>query len=539
MKRKTSLLLLIILATFSVQAQVKERFALFTDRDVYVSGETLLIKLMASLADTAGIVHVDLISHDGKRITGLTQQLIDKQANGVVFLPDSLRSGCYFLRASGRTSPWLTYKEIYIANKFNGLPESNKDDRPTGIQSMGESDHPAISVDGMESSYHTRGKVKVTLHMQAELKSQIAGNLLVTVAEASPEFTTSSFVTKSMSRPGPSINPEGIIIEGLVTDLKTSLPFVHAIVNLSIPDSIPEYKYFITGEDGRFYFQIRDYFGKIPVVIQCYSEDKSKLLKIKLDEQESIEVQMPDFEAKSFPEGMKRFIEKSKEAVTYQKIFNQFMVTIQPSSKPIKNNVYPFYGVPIKTVDPKLFIDLPDFAEISKELLPGVKFRATNRIPTLQILNISRQSYFEDTPLLLINGIPVRDLNLIRDLGSKELDKIEICQSDRYYGDMKFPGVLALYTTKRDLSRIRESDDLIILDQDVFQPQSKFDPLPVIKNSDPDFRQVLLWNTAVQAEETIPVEFLTSDIQGVFKIRISGRTKDGSIFYKEQNFEVH
>lgn len=86
------MLLLIILASFSVQAQVKERFALFTDRDVYVSGETLLIKLMAPLAETSSVVHLDLISHDGKRITGLSQQLIDKQANGVVFLPDSLYS---------------------------------------------------------------------------------------------------------------------------------------------------------------------------------------------------------------------------------------------------------------------------------------------------------------------------------------------------------------------------------------------------------------------------------------------------------------
>lgn len=147
------------------------------------------------------------------------------------------------LRASTRTCPWLTFKEIYIANKFNGLPESNKDDRPAGTQSLGESDHSAVSFGGLESFYKTREKVRATLHLQAELKSQMAGNLLVAVAEVAPELTTCSFVTKSMARPGPFIHPEGIIVEGMVTDMKTSLPFSHSIVNLSIPDSIPEYKY--------------------------------------------------------------------------------------------------------------------------------------------------------------------------------------------------------------------------------------------------------------------------------------------------------
>lgn len=537
MERKIIILLLLFVA-YTSQAQPGESFRLFTDRDLYISGETLLLKLFVPSTEKSGIANIDLINHEGKIITGITKKILDRQADGFIYLPDSLSSGCYLLRVATRTSTILTIKELYISNRFTGVPESNSILQPAGIISLIEIPDQTIQVEGIEPQYNTREKGKATIHLPADLLNKTDGNLLVSMAEVTPNYTTSSFILKAAPRAGQIIETEGIILEGIVTDKKTALPFKDAIVNLSIPDSIPGFQYFITGDDGRFYFQIKNYFGRIPVVIQCYAKNKAQLLKIELTDPEGLKKVMPDFVTKAFPSGLRKNIEKNTDAVTFRKIFNQEEITTLPSLI-VKNTGYPFYGVPSKTVDPQLFIDLPDFSDISRELLPGVKFRTNNRIPTLQVFNLPQQNYFNDNPLLLIDGIPIRDLNVIKDMGSKDIDKIEVCQSERFYGDIRFPGVVALYTTKGDYTRLAESDYLLKRNLDVIQPQVILNSASSQSLSDPDLRQVLLWNPSTQPQQTIALDFQTSDIQGSFKLMIRGKTRDGSIFYKEQIFEVH
>jgi hypothetical protein len=148
-------------------------------------------------------------------------------------------------------------------------------------------------------------------------------------------------------------------------------------------------------------------------------------------------------------------------------------------------------------------------------------------------------NYFEDPPLVLFDGIPTEDLNMIKSLGSADIDKIEIINSERFFGDLSFQGVVAIYSSKADYSKIPESDNLIKLTLDVIQPQAILNFTDAQSESDPDFRQALLWKPSVKPEQTIPIEFQASDIQGTYKLSICGKTKDGSVFNKELTFEVN
>jgi len=537
MERKIIILLLLFLA-FSAKAQEKEGSSLFTDRDLYISGETLLLKVFAPIAEQSGIVNIDLINREGKKISGIILEIIDHQADGFIYLPDSLSSGCYLLRTSTKTDKTSTIKVVYVTNRFRGLPESNADWQPSGIPSLKETPIPNLQVEGVEMRYKPRDKGHASIHIPAEILTQTDGNLSVSVAGITPEFTSATYLQQSAAKTSQIIEKEGIILEGIVTDLKTAQPFKDAVVYLTIPDSIPGFKYYITGEDGRFFFQLKNYYGKIPVVIQCFDMKKTHLLKIALSDTDSLRRGLPAFETRTFQPELRKRVEKNIDAVTFRKIFNQQEITIQPLPV-IKRDTYPYYGVPTKIIDPQLFIDLPNFNEISKELLPGVKFRTYNRIPTLQVFNAAQFYYFNDQPLLLLDGIPIRDLNVIKDMGTKDIDKVEICQSERFYGNLIFPGVVAIYTSKADYTRVPESDDLIKLNLDVIQPRATLNNSTAEQLSDPDLRQVLLWQPSLKPEPTITLDFQTSDIRGSFKLIIHGKTKDGSIFYKEQIFEVN
>jgi hypothetical protein len=531
-------ILLLLNAALMVKAQEKEHFRLFTDRDLYISGETLLLKVFATSEEQSGIVNINMINRRGKKITGIILEIIDHQSDGFVYLPDSLSSGRYLLCASTGTNNIATIRELYIANRFIGLPQSNDDIRTSGSIVLNESSVNDLQINGVEKQYKPREKGSAIVKLPDELINRIDGNLSACIAGMTPEFTSPAFLTKLTAKTTHNTVKEGIIFEGIVTDLKTSEPYKNAEVYLSIPDSIPEFQYYITGEDGHFYFQISKYYGKIPVVIQCFTKDKSRLLKITLSDRDNIGSVMPDFETYKFPPDFRKSVEKNIEAITFRKIFNQQEITIQPNP-PVKSNTYPFYGIPTKTVDPQLFIDLPDFNEISKELLPGVKFRNYNRIPTLQVFNLAQQRYFDDQPLLLLDGIPIRDLNVLKDMGTKDIDKIEICQSERFYGDLIFQGVVAIYTSKADYTRVPESDDLVKLNIEVFQPHMILNEPSGQLPNDPDLRQVLLWKPSLKTEQTFALNFQTSDIRGSFRLTIRGKTKDGSIFYKEQIFEVN
>ena len=537
MERKIVILLLLF-AAFTVKAQEKESLNLFTDRDLYISGETLLLKVFAPAGEQSGIINIDLINRKGKKITGVILEIINQQADGFVYLPDSLSSGCYLLRTSSRTNKMLTSKELYIANRFTGLPEANSDVRPSGVIPINEISVQNLQITGIEPQYKPREKGHATIQLPPELITQVDGDLSVSIAEVTQEFNAHQFLQKSETEVSQPIAEEGIIIEGIITDLKTSQPFKNAIVYLSIPDSIPGFQYFITNEDGRFAFQIGKYYGKIPVVIQCFAKGKTNLLKITLNDRNNHKIVMPAFESRTFTPEFRKAVEKTTDATTLRKIFNQQEITIQPAPI-IKRDAYPYYGIPTKTIDPHLFIDLPNFNEISKELLPGVKFRNYNRIPTLQVFNSAQQFFFNDQPLLLLDGIPIRNLNVIKDMGTKDIAKVEIVQNERFYDDLIFPGVIAIYTSKADYTRVPESNDLIKLNLEVIQPHAILNFPSEQRLRDPDLRQVLLWNPSLKPVPKIELDFQTSDIKSSYKLIIHGKTKDGAIFYKEQIFEVN
>ena len=537
MKRRIIILLLLFVAS-SGKAQDKAHFSLFTDRDFYTSGETLLLKVFVPDGEQSGIVNIDLINTKGKIITGMSKKITDHQADGFIDLPDSLSSGCYLLCTSTKINPSVTVKELYICNRFTGIPESNSVLKSKETNYQVEKQDTSFQIEGLNKYYSTREKVSLSLQLPSELLSQLNENLFVSVAETAPGYNSATFFKSVTPRTSQIVEKQGVVLDGIVSDVITGKPFKNGIVFLSIPDTIPRFKYYITGNDGHFKFQLDNYFGKLEVVIQGFDREEKRFLKVVFNNRDSLTSVVPTFGIWTVTPELRKYTVDNNEATNFRKIFNrqELAVANTPKTKP---DDYPFYGLPTEVVDPQLFIELPNFTEISRELLPGVKFRTYNRKSSLQVFNPALHNYFINQPLVLLDGIPIRDLNIIKDLGSKEIDRIEICRDERYYGYLVFQGVVAIYTTKADVTRIAESDDLIKLKTDGIQPDVSLNIPKEQQLNEMDLRKVLLWKPSLKPENTIKFDFETSDIRGSFKLIIKGKTRDGSIIYKEQTFEVN
>ena len=233
------IVVLFLLFVVSAKAQEEKGITLLTDRDLYISGETLLLKVFVPSSRYSGIISIDLINQSGKKITGIIKEIRNQQADGFIVLPDSLSSGYYLLRTSTSAINVLTIKEIYVSNRFIGLPLTNSGLRPAGILPVTEIPNAEIQVNGIEKQYKPGDKVKADLRLPGDLLGQVDGDLLLKIAEVIPDFKTSTFNLKTVGAKKQIVNHQGILIEGTVTELRSAKPFKNAVVYLSIPDSLP------------------------------------------------------------------------------------------------------------------------------------------------------------------------------------------------------------------------------------------------------------------------------------------------------------
>jgi hypothetical protein len=538
MKQKIILIFLIV-STISVKAQIKKGLGLFTDRDVYVSGEALLAKIYDATDNPSRIAYVDLVNQSGTRISGISVELINNEANGFLQLPDSLGSGTYLLRAyiKNTAEKLKTIREIWISNRFDGLEKTTQIKRLAEPQTIQEETTRQINIEGIEPEYATNSNVAANIAIKGSFLTELSGNLLVSVAQTEPSFSPSSYQWSSDNGKEGLNEKKGIILSGTIIDKTTSNPTAGATVYLTIPDSIPGFQYYQTQDDGRFYFHMENYYGSVKAFVQCFSGKPTQRLKIKMDELFAMPGDQPIFIQTPISEEFKSYVTQEIDAVTFQKVFAQEMLKLKDApTKP--NDTYPYYGIASQTVDPQLFIDLPNFTEISRELLPGVKFRNYNNEPTMQVLYPAAREYFSEMPLVLIDGIPIRNLNVIKDMGTKDIKRIEICQDERYYGNLRFPGIVAIYTTKADYSRIPESDQFIQIKLETVQVQSELAGPNRTEPDVPDLRQVFYWDPSAQPKENLPIRFSTSSILGNFRMVVRGRLKDGTMIWAEKQFEV-
>jgi hypothetical protein len=537
--KRLSLILFLTAISLAGIAQEKSGFGFFTDRDVYASGEAVLAKMYLPSGNLSGIVHLDLVNQSGKRITEASLEIKDHQADGYFQLPDSLSSGTYLLRAYLRNTAdeCRMIREIFIANRFDGVTKIKGTSKAENIKQLQMQLSNEIKITGLQDEARPNSEIQVQLEFDDLLSGKLDENLLISVAHLVPQFESSTFQLGSANARAGLTESRGIIYTGTVTDKKTSTPASQATVYLTIPDSIPEFQYYITGNDGRFYFLIDNYYGDIQAIIQCYPKDPAQRLKIVQDEPYAVVGIMPEFSSNPFSEEFKNEITQCTDAVTFQKIFKQEMFSkiIIPKKK---SNSYAYYGIPSNRVDPQLFIDLPNFSEISKELLPGVKFRTHNNEPSMQVINSQSRYFFNEQPLILLDGIPVRDLNVIKDMGTTDIDRVDICQSERFYGDLRFPGVVAIYTTKSDYSKLTENDQLIKLKTEAKQIPIQLTEPKTSEPSVPDLRQTLYWNASAKPQKNITIKFGTSNVQGHFKLTVRGKTTDGTLIFAEKQFEV-
>ena len=213
------------------------------------------------------------------------------------------------------------------------------------------------------------------------------------------------------------------------------------------------------------------------------------------------------------------------------------------SGKQIKQVLNPvtdssaFYGKPYKTYK---LDDFTRFTTMEEDLREYVsEDNIVNSRGKFQIKVLNDRGFLDGNPLVLVDGIPVFNMNKVFAIDPLKVRKLEVVRERYFYGPADAEGIFSFTTYKGDLGGIELDPKAIVLDYEglqlhrIFYSPSYNTP-ERLSGRIPDFRNLLYWS----ADVTGPISFYTSDQKGKYVGIIQGITKQGVAGSGEFTFEV-
>lgn len=550
-----------------------ESIIVHIDRDLYISGESLFFKLyvidenthkLSAISKTAYMVLRDSKS---KPIANISMKINNGMAYGNIYLHDTLASGGYqlvaftnWMRNHGEAS--FYYKEVFIANLFDKelsmLSSSESHDTAGNLHiqsSQNKPENPILLVSADKPGYAKNEKVVLKIAFKTPDPDN-STTLSVSVSETSPiaDRLDANNVTQLDLKSEEVKNihieicylPEikGRIISGKVLNRETNKGESNCTLLLSAIDTAVNLQYAGTDSSGVFQFLLNDYYNNKEFVISIINKPAGKHFSIVLDNKFKID---KPFHPATLPinDNFRSFVNKSQDIVFVQKNYGmEPKISVQeqtalPVSSPL------IYYKPSSTVYPSDFVSLPDFTEISRELLPTVKIRKTEESYSLELTDLHQQGFFTKKPAVFLNSVMIDDVSQIIPLGSNQVKRIEVMNMQAVKGSLIFEGgILAVFTKEKEIPNLRLNPEAMHKTLEPYMPvselETKQDPVKQSKNN-PDFRQLLYWNPdiAISGNEARDIGFYASGHTGTYCIKIEGVTSKGEIINSTTTITIH
>lgn len=328
---------------------------------------------------------------------------------------------------------------------------------------------------------------------------------------------------------------EGHIIEGTVVNKTSGMPAKDIRVYLSVPGRYFRFASAISNDSGKVFFDIKDYYGSGELVVQTGAEDTMY----------RVEIENPFFnQATSIAPAFFDFSEDKLQQLSQYNLAMQVQnaYSINQLNKfnfpAIDSNA--FYGKPDVTYYLDNYVRFNTMEEVLREYITGVNVRLRQGNYSLISIDQRKHDVFQNNPLVLIDGVPVFDMNKLMAYNPLKIKKAEVLHKKYYYNSLIAEGIVSYSTYKGDLegfqfdpSTIELSYDGLQLQREFYSPQ--YNTEEQRRSRLPDYRNVLYWNPEVKNNEQ---SFYTSDIKGKYIVVVQGIAADGKAGYTATSFDV-
>jgi hypothetical protein len=301
---------------------------------------------------------------------------------------------------------------------------------------------------------------------------------------------------------------------------------------LSSPDTVNNFKYTSTNARGYFRFPLTDYYNGKDIFIKLKQrEGESVQPKIVIDNKfETIPFSVNPWPVDS---SIIQYLKNSQNIVRIQKSFSLIQSQYQPQDK---KSVAPLlFNVPDFTVAPADYVELKDFIEISREIVAPLKIRKRDQLYTAEILDMQQRLFQPPRPVIFLDGVLLDDINQIVSYGTKDIKRVDVISSKWIIDHQVLDGVLSIHSHNNLWKNISLNNFNIRLKaENYYNLPNFYQPnysLTDVKSREPDFRQLLYWNSGFQvtAENGGRVNFYTSDFATSYIIKVTGISENGEL----------
>ncbi len=334
---------------------------------------------------------------------------------------------------------------------------------------------------------------------------------------------------------------EGHIVTGRITDSFTRKPYPEATVYLSFPGENTKLYTSTSDANGNLRFYTRQVYGPGELVAQAEGL-QSAGYTIELNTPFSDQYSSRQLPALSISPELKNALETNSINAQVQKKFatnrlNQYL--------PAVTDTTPFYGKADESYLLDNYTRFTTMEEVLREYVLGVLVGRSGKKFHLTVVDLPNDRLFKDNPLVLLDGVPVPDVDRFMSYDPLKIRKLEVVKRRYYYGSLLLDGILNFTTYAGNMEGLQVDRESIITDFEGMQLQREF-YMPLYETEEQmasrnaDFRNLLFWSPEVLTNNSgeAKLEFYTSDATGRYMGIIEGITKDGKAGTASFEFDV-
>jgi hypothetical protein len=330
----------------------------------------------------------------------------------------------------------------------------------------------------------------------------------------------------------------GHIIQGKLVDNNTGLPAVGINTYLSIPSTRNEFRCTTSGTEGHVKFEIPGFYGSQEIILQTNtSEDSTHHVEISNPFSEKYSIHsLPEYvvPVNNSADLLDHSIAEQVQHIYAGPRLSRFSIPAIDTNS--------FYSDP----DEKYYLDnytrFQTMEEVIREYVVSTNVTHHREKFQLRLVNKPQKKYFEDPPLILIDGVPFFEPDDLFQQDPAKIRRLDLVNREYSLGYQYFSGVISLTTYRGDLNGIRMNPHATVFDYPGIPEQREFFS-PVYETEDqvnsrmPDFRTLLYWSPEIKTDQQNgkSIQFYASDIPGKYVAVIMGLTPTGEpcsqVFY--------
>ncbi len=556
MKKIVSAVFIIFLTfhfSFSQTDENDEKIQIFTDRDLYITGEKILINLVLisdkNISDSGSLSEIAYIElFDNKQISILRKKvkLTDNSSDLFIKIPDNIDTDNYILIAYTKYQKHFcksltTGKILSIINPDYVRFDTDSTDYFSKLKPADNNIvYKGIKISMNSNKFKTRENVNLKINFSDINRPGNYKYILSVVRKGTINNAALKINSKNALKPNNPLNSlkeKRISLSGILIDKTTNNPIRGKEIYLSGLKFEKQIHVVKSDSDGHFYFSLYNFNGEKDFYLRTEPGVDNSKIQI-----------YNEFLNSCIPEENSDFhLSVNKKSLIEEMYLNQQLQDLKDSE--IKwfytkaDTLISQFGKPDFKIYLKNFVKLPTLHEVFDEIIPSVRVREENKKFVLSIYDEELNLNY-NKPLILLDNIPVFNVDDILKIKPSLIDNIEIFNKMYLLGDKIFNGIIILNSKSDKFCRIDLPENAKFLRYQGFTysghpifPEYK---TPEKKNSKiPDFRNTLYWESGnFPAKENTLISFFTSDYCAEYVLNLYLINEKGDIIKKSKTFIV-